>query len=123
MDLLGKRPRLDLKDESWRIYSRHNEATPQFIGSNARIENSSVTEGCRIYGTVINSVIGANVTVEADAFVSDCVIMDGVRIREGAKVVYSIVDEKSEICTHSSVGNERKSGEDITVIAAHSRIV
>ena len=120
MDLLGKHPKLDLKDESWRIYSRHSEETPQFIGSMAKIENSSVTESCKLYGTVINSVIGADVTVEEGALVKDSVIMDGVHVCRGAEVRYSIVDEKSVITEGKKVGSDKDLGGSVSVIAAKS---
>ena len=122
MDLLGKYPHFDLRDEGWRIYSRHGEQTPQFVGERASIENSSVTEGCRIYGTVVNSVLGADVTVEDGALVKDSVIMDGVRVCRGAEVRYSIVDEKSVITEDKRVGSDRALGGGVSVIAAKSRV-
>ena len=122
MDLLGKYPRFDLRDEGWRIYSRHGEKTPQFVGERASIENSSVTEGCRICGTVVNSVLGADVTVEEGALVKDSVIMDGVRVCRGAEVRYSIVDEKSVITEDKRVGSDRALGGGVSIIAAKSRI-
>ena len=122
MDLLGKHPKFDLKDENWRIYSRHSEETPQFIGAVAKIENSSVTEGCKLYGTVVNSVIGADVTVEEGALVKDSVIMDGVRICRGAEVRYSIVDEKSVITENKKVGSDKDLGGSVSVVAAKSTV-
>lgn len=122
MDLLGKHPAFDLRDEGWRIYSRHGERTPQFVGDAAKIENSSLTEGCKIYGSVINSVLGAGVTVENGALVKDSVLMDGVRVCRGAEVRYSIVDEKSVITEDKRVGNDKDLGGAVSVIAAKSRV-
>ena len=122
MDLLGKHPAFDLRDEGWRIYSRHGEQTPQFVGDAAKIENSSLTEGCKIYGSVINSVLGAGVTVENGALVKDSVLMDGVRVCRGAEVRYSIVDEKSVITEDKRVGNDKDLGGAVSVIAAKSRV-
>ena len=120
MDLLGEKPMLDLNDDAWRIYARHSAETPQYIGSDAVVENSSVTEGCEIYGTVINSVLGSDVIVEKGGVVRDSVIMDGVRVCAGATVDYAIVDEKSVILEGSSVGAPKADGVEITVIAARS---
>ena len=122
MDLLGEKPLLDLNDDSWRIYARHSAETPQYIGSEAVIENSSITEGCSIYGTVINSVLGSDVVVEKGAVVRDSVIMDGVKVSSGAVVDYSIVDEKSVILENSTVGVPKDEAKEITVIAARSVI-
>ena len=120
MDLLGEKPLLDLNDDSWRIYARHSAETPQYIGSDATVENSSVTEGCEIYGTVINSVLGSDVVIEAGAVVRDSVIMDGVKVEAGAIVDYSIVDEKSVVLSGVHIGVPKIEGADITVIAARS---
>ena len=122
MDLLGDVPALDLTDDAWRIYARHSAETPQYIGADAVVENSSVTEGCTILGTVINSVLASDVVVEKDAVVRDSVIMDNVRICEGAVVSYSIVDEYSVIEKGAKVGEERADGVEICVIPARTTV-
>ena len=116
MDLLGEEPALNIMDESWRIYSRHESHAPQYVGSDAVIENSSVTEGCEIYGTVRNSVIGSGVKVLPGAIVEDSVIMDDCVIKEGARVVYSILDSKVTVGQNAQVGKSRAEAKGITVI-------
>ena len=116
MDLLGAEPALNIKDESWRIYSRHDAHAPQYVGTDAVIENSSVTEGCEIYGTVRNSVLGAGVKVMPGAVVIDAVIMDDCVIEAGAKVTYSILDTRVTIGKNASVGKDRAEAKGITVI-------
>ena len=118
MDLLGDEPVLQLNDEEWRIYSRHEPHAPQFVGAGATIENSSLTEGCEIYGTVRNSVLGSGVKVMAGAEVSDAVIMENVVIGEGATVRYSIVDHNVSIGKNASVGKAREDATGISVIGA-----
>ncbi len=116
MDLLGANPALNIKDESWRIYARHDAHAPQYVGDNAIIENSSITEGCEIYGTVKNSVLGAGVKVMPGASVVDSVIMEDCIIGEGASVTYSILDLGVVIGKDASVGECKCSAEGITVI-------
>lgn len=118
MDLLGETPSLDLHDEEWRIYSRHEAHAPQFVGSDAVVDNSSITEGCEIYGTVRNSVLGAGVCVKEGAIVSNSVIMDNVTVETGAKINFSIVDEETTVGAYASIGAEQKKAKGITVIAA-----
>ena len=119
MDLLGGRPALALADESWRIYSRHAATAPQYVGENAIIDNSSITEGCEIYGTVRNSVLGTGVKVLAGAVVEDSVIFDEVVIGEGAKVSYSIIDSGVTVGAGASVGKMRGVAKGITVIGTN----
>ena len=118
MDLLGEQPELYLNDEEWRIYSRHEAHAPQFVGAEAVIDNSTITEGCEIYGTVRNSVLGAGVLVSKGAIVEDAVIMENVVIGEGAQVRYSIIDECATVGAGSSIGKIPKKAKGITVIAA-----
>ncbi len=118
MDMLGESPVLKLNDEGWRIYSRHEAQAPQFIGENATVKNSSITEGCDIEGTVTGSILGAGVKVMPGATVVDSVIMSGVKICAGATVKYSIIDSNVVIGAGATVGGDREKGEKITVIGA-----
>ena len=118
MDLLGERPMLSMLDESWRIYSRHGAESPQFVGKDAKVINSSVTAGCEILGTVKNCVLGSGVTVEEGAVVEDSVIFENVHIGRGAKVSYSILDANVKVGANAAVGESRESGKEIAVLGA-----
>ena len=84
MDLLSPSVPLDLYDQQWKIYSRHNNMPPQYVGENAHIENSMITEGSNVDGTVDFSVISAGVTIEAGASVKYSIIMPGTTIKKGS---------------------------------------
>ena len=118
MDLLGERPMLSMLDESWRIYSRHGAESPQFVGKDAKVINSSVTAGCEILGTVKNCVLGSGVTVEEGAVVEDSVIFENVCIGRGAKVSYAILDANVKVGANAVVGESRESGKEIAVLGA-----
>ena len=118
MDLLGEDPELSLTEESWRIYSRHTAQPPQYISKKAVVKNSSITAGSEIYGTVINSVLGAGVYVGKDAVVEDSVLMNGVTVKDGAAVRYAILDENVTIGENCTVGEDRKTAEGIAVVGA-----
>ena len=116
MDLLGEEPVFNLNDEEWRVFSRHSAHSPQYVGDKAKIENSSITEGCDIYGTVRNSVLGSGVVVMAGAEVIDSVIMDDCVIGEGACVNYAILDSEVTVGAGSVVGKARGEAKGIAVI-------
>lgn len=118
MDLLGDSPALQLGDEDWRIYSRHEPHAPQYVGENATIENSSLTEGCEIFGTVKNSVLGSGVKVMEGACVYDAVIMENVVIGAGSEVQYAILDHDVRVGAHCHIGKSPKTSKGITVIAS-----
>ena len=104
MDLLKIPPEFDLTDERWSIYSRSPVMPPHFIGENATVEHSMLTEGCEIYGEVNDSVLFAGVTVEEGATVEDSVIMPNTRIAAGAVVRRAIVAENCVISKDCVVG-------------------
>ena len=118
MDLLGENPNFDVDDEKWRIRSRTSAEPPQYIGDNAEVKNSIVTEGCIIDGTVINSVLSNGVVVEAGAVVKDAVILSGAVIKKNAKVEYAIVDEDVVIEEGVTLGVDRNTVKDVTVVGA-----
>ena len=118
MDLLGSKPVFDINDESWRIYSRNTAKPPQYIGEDAVTENSLISEGCEIYGTVINSVISPGVLIEKGAVVKDSVIMGDSTVKAGSSILYSIIDENAVIGKDCSVGSDSEKTRKITVIGA-----
>ncbi len=104
MDLLKDPPVFNLYDDSWRIYSRSSIKPPHYVAPGAVIDNSLVTEGCDISGTVKHSVLFAGVTVEKGAYIEDSVIMPGTVICSGARIVCSIVAENVVISRKCVVG-------------------
>lgn len=104
LDIINPNVDLDLSDPSWKIYSRNPVSPPHYIGKNANVELSSVSEGCEIEGNVDYSVISSNVTIEEDADVRYSVIMPGAVIKKGAKIYYSIVAENAVIEEGAQVG-------------------
>lgn len=87
LDIINPNVDLDLSDPSWKIYSKTPASPPHYIGKNAKVENSSVSEGCEIDGEVDYSVVSSNVTIEADADVRYSVIMPGAVIKKAQRFI------------------------------------
>ncbi len=104
MDLINPNIPIDLYDPTWKIYSRNPVMPPQSIGKNAKIQNSMVTEGCIIDGTVDFSMISDGVVIEEGATVTDSILMPGSVIKSGAVVEYAIIGENSTISENARVG-------------------
>ncbi|MBR1560305.1 MAG: glucose-1-phosphate adenylyltransferase [Clostridia bacterium] len=104
MDLLEEVPEFDLTDPRWKIYSRTPVMPPQFLGKNAVVENSMLTEGCEVYGTVKHSVLFAGVRVDEGAVVENSVVMPGTHIQAGAVVDRTIIAEDCVISKNAKVG-------------------
>ena len=118
MDLLGDNPEFNIHDKRWRIFSRNYTEPPHFIGENANISNSIVTEGCDIEGTVENCVLSNGVIIENGAVVKDSVIMSGTVIKSGAIVNYSIIDSNCVISENAVIGESKETAEGVSVIGS-----
>ena len=106
MDLLQENPEFDLTDPRWKIYSRSPVMPPQYLGKNAVVQNSMLTEGCQVFGTVKHSVLFAGVVVEEGAVVEDSVLMPGTTVKTGAVVKRTIVAEDCVISANAKVGED-----------------
>ena len=122
MDLLGEEPNFQLFNDKWRIYSRHDAEPPQYLGKGSKVVNSSLTEGCEVWGTVKNSVLGANVYVGKGAVVEDSVIMSDTCIEEGAVVRYSILDTGVTVGKDARVGEDKATAQGIAVLGADYKV-
>ncbi len=112
MDLLNPNIPIDLYDPEWKMYSRNPIMPPQFISEAATIENSMITDGCKVSGHIDFSILFEGVTVEDGAVVTDSIIMPGSVIKSGAVVQYAIVGENSVIGADSKIGGRPESFEN-----------
>ena len=104
MELIDIIPEFNLYEEYWKVYTKSDIIPPQFISADSHIERSIIGEGTEIYGKVVNSVIGAGVTIEAGAEVKDSIIMKGSTIGAGTVVNKAIIAEDVTIGANVQVG-------------------
>ena len=116
MDLLGDNPVFDVADPDWKIQSKSPLAPPHFIADGGKTVNSIIMSGCEIYGTVENSILGSNVTVEKGAVVKNSIIMSDTNIKEDSLIDYSIIDENVQIGKNVKIGEEKETNKGIAVL-------
>ena len=114
MDLLKEDSGLDLHSNDLRIYSASDVSPAQYLGANAEVKNSLVTDGCAIYGKVENSVIFQNVYIGKNTVVKNSVIMPNAKIGDNITIDKAIVGDSAIIRKNSTVGT----GKEIVVIPA-----
>jgi len=103
MDMLS-RGELDLLESDWPIRARLSPLPPAFLGKEAKVEHSVLTQGCVVEGSVENAVLSAGVKVEAGAHVEYSVLMPGVTVKAGAVVKYAILGEGVVVEQKAAVG-------------------
>ncbi|MCI6189459.1 MAG: glucose-1-phosphate adenylyltransferase [Clostridium sp.] len=118
MDLLKEDSGLDLYSDDLRIYSASDVSPAQYLGPNAEVKNSLVTDGCVVYGKVENSVIFQNVYIGKNTVIKDSVIMPNAKIGDNIKINKAIVGDSVIIRKDSTVGN----GKEIVVVPAKKDI-
>lgn len=125
MDLLEDPPMLNLNDSSWRIYSRNRTLPAHYVGNNAVVTRSMVTEGSLVYGAISHSILYLGVVVEEGAVVVDSVVMPGAIIRKNARVFKAIIGENVEIGENCTVGERESKDEQyggIAVIGENTKV-
>ena len=118
MDLLSNKNELDLNASEWKIYSKNPVRPAQFIGNEARVKNSLITEGCMVYGEIENSVISQGVSVGKNVVIKDSVIMPNVRIEDNVIINKAIVGSDAVIGKGCKVGD----GVNVSVVAANENL-
>ena len=114
LDLLNHNVDLDLSDPDWKIYSRNPVAPPHYVSPDATVQNSLISEGGLIEGSVDFSVLFANVSIEKGAVVRDSILMPGTVVKKGAVVQYAIVAENAVIEENAVVGERPEDMENLS---------
>ena len=112
MDLLDPNVPFDVWDREWKIYSRTLNSAPQYISDKAVVENSMISEGCEVEGTIDFSVLFQNVVIEEGATVKDSIIMPNTVVKKGACIEYAIIGEGCTIEEGAHIGERPEAVED-----------
>jgi glucose-1-phosphate adenylyltransferase len=93
MDLLNEETKFELDDKNWAILTNAAQVVPAFVYDSGKVSDSLIAQGCKIKGTIEHSILSANVVVEKNAKIRDCIILPDVTIEEGIELEKTIVDE------------------------------
>jgi glucose-1-phosphate adenylyltransferase len=110
MDFLQDDPPLDLWDPAWPIRTLQPQVPPAWISPDHPEENlvhkSLIGPGCRIKGHVIHSILSPGVQVAEGAWVTECILFNGVTIGPGAVLRKTIIDKRVNIPAGFIVGED-----------------
>ena len=111
MDVLGLRPRVDLRQ--WQIRTkmklrRLGDLPPARFGKGCSVEKSLISGGCVIRGEISKSILSPCVTVEKGARVENSVIFHECVIGAGSVVKNAILDKRVLVGAGSIVGKGNK---------------
>lgn len=110
-----------LFDRDWPIRTQQPQREPSYAAAGSRIEDSLLSPGSRISGTVVRSVIGPGVVVEDGAEVRESVLFGDTVVRRGARVTRSVVDTGCELLDGADIGGDDVALDDPDAIAIVGR--
>ena len=93
MDLINTENGFNLNDPNWKIYTDTMAMPPQYIGEDANIKNSILVDGCRVFGSVENTVLSHGVTVGEGSIIKDSVIMSNAKIGKNVVIEKAMIGE------------------------------
>jgi len=104
MELVRAVPDFNLYEAFWQIYTGSFNQPPIYTGPNADTRTALLSEGCEVYGSVINSVLGTGVYVGEGTIIKDSIIMSNTSIGQNCDIYRCVIDE------HTHVGDDVKMG-------------
>ena len=113
MQLLGEEPEFNLYSKSFPIMTNAPTRPASLFGKEAKVDDSIVGNGCRIFGHVEHSVISTDARVGAHAHVKDSILLPGARVMDGARVENAILGENAVVEEGAVFGS---AGEDTAVV-------
>ena len=93
MELLNATAAKDLYNMRHPIYTKVKDEVASQYGDFADVHNVVMADGCRIDGTVEDSIVFRGVNVERGAIVRNSILMQGVTVRKGAVLDHVILDK------------------------------
>lgn len=95
--LLDRKEAESLFRPDWRIYTRTTDSCPTTYFPGSEVENSMVSNGCLIDGTVENSVIGRGVKIGKGAVVKNSVVLSYAEIGPDVHLEGQVVDKWAKV--------------------------
>ncbi|MEY8292505.1 glucose-1-phosphate adenylyltransferase [Carnobacteriaceae bacterium 52-44] len=119
MEFLNPNHELNLRDSSWRIFSKSKNTTPQQITADAQVHNAMITDGCYVAGTIDHSILSNNVKIGRGSVVKDSVIMPNTVIGENCYIEKAIIGEDAYLYDGARLVGEDK---NIAVVGNEERV-
>jgi glucose-1-phosphate adenylyltransferase len=117
-DFLAEDPPIDLDDPAWPLHTRGGRHSAARVLRGADVDQSLVSGGTRVAGTVGGSVLSPGVVVETGATVVDSVLLPGVRVRSGATVTRAVLDDGVDVGERAVVGGDG----EIALVGRRARV-
>lgn len=97
LDLLNKEKNIFLQKPEWRIHTVEDHEPPSYLDECAKVEQSLISEGCEIYGTIENSVLFSGVKIGKGSHIKNAVILPHTIVEENVWIENAVIGSQSLI--------------------------
>ena len=106
MDLMDQEMKIDVFTKEMKVFSNSNMYPPQFIGPDANISSSLISNGCTVYGTVKHSILGSGAEVGEGSVIEDSILLPNAIVGRNCVVKNAIINEGYVTEDNVTIGGE-----------------
>lgn len=103
MEFLDPNHPLAIRDASWPVVTKNTATPPQFIAPEGFVQDTLVSDGAIIRGTVTHSVLSEGVLIGKNTRVTSSVLMSNAKLGHNVRVEYAIIGENAELSDDAEV--------------------
>ena len=118
MEFIEQDMELDIRDKSWRVYSKNPISPPHFLTETGSVKDSLITDGCYIAGDIRHTILSEDVQVKEGSEVTDSVIMPGATIGKNVRIHRAIIGENAIIGDNAVID-----GTDEIAVVGYSEVI
>ncbi|MDT2756647.1 glucose-1-phosphate adenylyltransferase [Enterococcus asini] len=118
MEFIDPEMNLEIRDKSWRVYSKNPISPPHFLTETGSVKDSLVSDGCYIAGSIEHSILSEDVQIKTGSKVSDSVIMSGATIGKNVQIHRAIIGENAIIGDNAVID-----GSDEIEVVGYSEVI
>lgn len=110
MEFINPNMNLDIRDKSWRVYSKNTISPPNFLTDTASVTDSLIVDGCYVAGHIENSILSNDVQVKEGSKITDSFIMPGASIGRNVTIHRAIIGEDAVVGDNSVIDGTEEVG-------------
>lgn len=118
MEFIDPNHSLNIRDKSWRVSAKNPVSPPHFFTETAQVKDSLVVDGVYVAGEVEHSILSSDVQIKEGAKVVDSVIMPGATIGKNVQIKKAIIGENAIIGDGAVV-----EGTDEIAVVGYSEVI
>ena len=118
MEFIDPNHSLNIRDKSWRVSAKNTVSPPHFFTETAQVKDSLVVDGVYVAGEVEHSILSSDVQIKEGAKVVDSVIMPGATIGKNVQIKKAIIGENAIIGDGAVV-----EGTDEIAVVGYSEVI